>query len=50
MKLITKLPLLGSSLGQTRNTFLAISLFLYIRIIHLILEQLQWKGTALFCN
>lgn len=44
MKLIAK-QLIGasaqSSLGQTRNNFLTISFYLYIRIIHLILEQLQ---------
>lgn len=44
MKLIAKI-LIGASawlsLGQTRNSFLTISFYLYIRIIHLILEQLQ---------
>lgn len=44
MKLIAKI-LIGASvrlsLGQTRNNFLTISFYLYICIIHLILEQLQ---------
>lgn len=44
MKLITK-KLMGasawSSLGQIRNNFLTVSFYLYIRIIHLVFEQLQ---------